>query len=144
MALRAALLSGAPGIVPASLKATQHAGTAPGAPVLIFGALADKKWEEICRILAPIAAKVFTVPVTSERTANAAELAATFRAARPALDAIALPSLTNALSACNEAPFVVITGSLYLVGEALEQLGYSPANAGERGLNEWTAPKIQQ
>ena len=36
--------------------------------------------------------------------------------------------------------FVVITGSLYLVGEALELLGLSPAGEGERGLNEWSAP----
>jgi len=35
--------------------------------------------------------------------------------------------------------FVVIAGSLYLVGEAMELLGLSPGNVvGERGLNEWT------
>ena len=34
---------------------------------------------------------------------------------------------------------VVITGSLYLVGEALELLGFSPAAGGERELNEWQA-----
>ena len=33
--------------------------------------------------------------------------------------------------------FIVITGSLYLVGEALELLGLSPAGGGERRLNEW-------
>ena len=38
--------------------------------------------------------------------------------------------------------FVLITGSLYLIGEALEQLGFSPANTDERGLNEWSAEKI--
>jgi hypothetical protein len=33
----------------------------------------------------------------------------------------------------------MVTGSLYLVGEALEVLGLSPAGVGERGLNEWSA-----
>ena len=35
--------------------------------------------------------------------------------------------------------FAVITGSLYLVGEALELLGFSPATGCERALNEWRA-----
>jgi hypothetical protein len=33
--------------------------------------------------------------------------------------------------------FIVITGSLYLVGEALELLGLSPPAENERALNEW-------
>ena len=51
----------------------------------------------------------------------------------------------EALEKSADDDFVVITGSLYLVGEALELLGLSPAGAGERGLNEWsgaaTAPR---
>jgi hypothetical protein len=35
--------------------------------------------------------------------------------------------------------FVVVTGSLYLVGEALESFGLSPAASDERALNEWSA-----
>jgi len=37
--------------------------------------------------------------------------------------------------------FVVITGSLYLIGEALEQLGVLTADKNERGLNEWSGGK---
>jgi dihydrofolate synthase/folylpolyglutamate synthase len=110
-------------------------------PVIIFGALGDKKWDEICAILAPVAAKVYTVPVASERTASAADLAAAFRAAKPELAVKPVTDLADALDACKNAPFVLITGSLYLVGEALEQLGFSPANPTERALNEWAAPK---
>jgi hypothetical protein len=34
---------------------------------------------------------------------------------------------------------VLITGSLYLVGEAMELLRLAPVtSAGERGLNEWS------
>lgn len=113
-------------------------------PIFIFGALADKKWQEICAILAPLAARVFTVPVASDRTADPRELAAAFHAANPQLEAVAMENLADALNACKHKPFIVITGSLYLVGEALERLGFSPAGADERGLNEWTAPKIQR
>ena len=91
-------------------------------PVLIFGVLADKSWPEICRLLSPVAAKIFTVPVASERSAKPGELANYFRAANPAIQVTALESLPAALNACQDEPFVVITGSLYLVGEALERL----------------------
>jgi dihydrofolate synthase/folylpolyglutamate synthase len=113
-------------------------------PAFIFGALADKNWPDICRLLAPLAAKVFTVPVASERTANPHELAGLFRSANPALRVEAAADLATALNANKNEPFIVITGSLYLIGEALERLGLSPADIGERGLNEWMAPKITQ
>ncbi len=113
-------------------------------PVLIFGALADKSWRDICRILAPLAAKTFTVPVASERTAKAHELAEGFRSANPAAPAVAAANLAVALNESQDEPFVVVTGSLYLIGEALEQLGFSPANPRERGLNEWRAAPVSR
>ena len=141
-ALRAALRAGAPSTASARPPHDpQRAEAVRGAPVFIFGALADKKWSAICRILAPLAAKVFTVPVASERTAAADELAAACHAANPPLQAVAAANLSEALNACKNEPFIVVTGSLYLVGEALELLGLSPASAGERGLNEWSAPQ---
>jgi dihydrofolate synthase/folylpolyglutamate synthase len=128
----------------AALRAALEKEFTGDRPVFIFGALADKKWPEICHILAPLAAKAFTVPVASDRTAAAGELAGAFRAANPKIAAVTAVNLAEALIACKNEPFVVVTGSLYLVGEALEQLGLSPAGAGERGLNEWTTPKIQR
>ena len=125
-----------------ALRAALESEFAGVRPVFIFGALADKKWLEICQILAPLAAKVVTVPVASDRTAAAGELAATFHAANPHIESVPFASFAEALSACSYESFVVVTGSLYLVGEALELLGLSPASMGERGLNEWTAPKI--
>ena len=124
-----------------TLRAALEKEFAGGRPVFIFGALADKDWPGICRTLAPLAAKVFTVPVASERTAAAGELAKVFRAAHPAAAAVAAQDLAAALNACKDEPFVVITGSLYLIGEALVKLGCPPAETDERGLNEWTAPK---
>jgi dihydrofolate synthase/folylpolyglutamate synthase len=111
-------------------------------PALIVGALEDKNWLDICQLLAPLAAKIHTVPVASGRTAAATKLAKAFRSGNPAAEIMAQKSLSAALNASQDEPLVVITGSLYLVGEALELLGRSPTAAGERGLNEWIAPRI--
>jgi dihydrofolate synthase/folylpolyglutamate synthase len=108
---------------------------------LIVGLLADKDWQPMCEMLAPLAGKVFTVPVASERTADAGELAEVFRAVNPQAEVAAAENLSAALFACRDEPFVVITGSLYLIGEALELLGHSPAGTDERGLNEWASKK---
>jgi dihydrofolate synthase/folylpolyglutamate synthase len=106
--------------------------------VLILGVLQDKDWQHICETLSPLAARIFTVPVSSERTADANELAAACGAANPFATISACTSLAEALEKLADDAFVIITGSLYLVGEALELLGHSPAGNGERGLNEWT------
>ena len=99
----------------------------------------DKDWRPMCEILAPLAAKIFTVPVASGRTADAPALAAACRAANPRAEIIPCESLAEALEKTVADEFVVVTGSLYLVGEALELLGLSPAGgSGERPLNEWS------
>jgi dihydrofolate synthase/folylpolyglutamate synthase len=139
------LLDGAHNVAGAeTLRAALEKQFARDRPVFIFGALADKNWPDICRLLAPLAAKVFTVPVASERTANPQELAEIFRSANPTATVEAAADLATALNANKDKPFIVITGSLYLIGEALERLGLSPGSAGERGLNEWMTPKITQ
>jgi dihydrofolate synthase/folylpolyglutamate synthase len=107
---------------------------------LILGVLQDKDWRQICQTLAPLAARIFTVPVSSERSAAARELAAACRVANPKAEIISGGSLSEALKQTTKGDFVVITGSLYLVGEALELLKLLPINDNERALNEWTAP----
>ena len=47
-------------------------------PLLIVGLLADKDWREMARLLAPLAGRILTVPVTSGRTVSAADLKAAF------------------------------------------------------------------
>jgi dihydrofolate synthase/folylpolyglutamate synthase len=106
---------------------------------LILGVLQDKDWRHICGTLAPMAARIFTVPVASERTADARELAAACRAANPTAEIAVCDSLRRALDQAASDRFVVVAGSLYLVGEALELLGLSPATGDERALNEWSA-----
>jgi len=125
----------------AVLRAALETDFAGRKPTLIFGSLADKKWVDICGILAPLAYQIITVPVASKRTADAAELAQTFRALRPAADVRACPGLADALNACKDRGFIVITGSLYLVGEALDRLGQACAGARERELNEWSGDR---
>lgn len=110
-------------------------------PAFILGALEDKNWREICRLLAPLGGKVFTVPVASARSATADELARECRHANPQAEVTPCENLPAALAACLGEPFVVITGSLYLIGEALERIGLSPDGSGERGLNEWSPPR---
>ena len=51
--------------------------------MLVLGVLQDKDWRQICEILAPLAMRIFTVPVASERTAEAQELAAACRVLNP-------------------------------------------------------------
>ena len=53
-----------------------------------------------------------------------------------------VPSLKLVLNQTKGDPLVVITGSLYLIGEALEWLHLTPeAGASERTLNEWGGAK---
>jgi dihydrofolate synthase/folylpolyglutamate synthase len=106
---------------------------------LILGVLQDKDWRQICETLAPLAVRISTVPVSSERTADARELAAACRAVNSTAEIVACDSLREALGKLVSDDFVVIAGSLYLVGEALESFGLSPATGDERALNEWGA-----
>jgi dihydrofolate synthase / folylpolyglutamate synthase len=83
---------------------------------LIFGALSDKDYFTMLKILEPISREVFFVPISSERAAMPGELAAVsgmphriFSSVKDAIDASSGRTL--------------ITGSLFLVGEALESLG---------------------
>ena len=105
---------------------------------LILGVLSDKDWAPICETLAPLAAHIALTPVASERTASPMTLAEGCRRTNPAAKVAVCGSLKEALAAMEREPFVVITGSLYLVGEALELLQVSTApGAKESSLNEW-------
>jgi len=108
-------------------------------PTLILGMLADKDWREMARLLAPLAGRVITVPVTSARTVPPEDLKAAIVASGAGRPVRAANSLQEALRWSAADPCLLITGSLYLVGEALSLLEPDPhAIAGERSLNEWT------
>ena len=107
-------------------------------PTLIVGMLADKNWQLMCDQLASLAGRVVTVPVGSDRSASATDLAAVCRELLPHATE-ACQSLSEAFSKTESDRLVVVTGSLYLVGEALELLGlFATGSVSERSLNEWT------
>jgi len=107
-------------------------------PALILGILEDKDWRLMCEILAPIASRVVCVPLSSERTMAPATLIAACRRANPFADAQTCSSVAEAMRKLASEPFVLASGSLYLIGEAMEQLELAVAPASdERGLNEW-------
>jgi len=105
---------------------------------LVLGILSDKDWPGMCRILAPLSARILLVPVPSERSATPQELGDACRRANPAAQVAEYSSLRDVWPDAAQNEFVVIAGSLYLIGEAMELLQLSTARPnGERGLNEW-------
>jgi dihydrofolate synthase/folylpolyglutamate synthase len=81
---------------------------------LVFGALADKAWEPMLRALSPLAAARYYATPKGRAAAGLDELAAVANGAaagdpRAAIDA--------ALAGASPGDTIVVTGSLYLVGE---------------------------
>ena len=106
---------------------------------LILGVMKDKDWSKLCQILAPLASRIIVSAIGSERTAHPADLLKACCIANPSAAVESAPSLRDAMGKASNDPFVVITGSLYFVGEALEVLDAADDAAGqERTLNEWT------
>ena len=131
------LLDGAHNVAGAqALREALEKGFTAGKRTLILGVLQDKDWRHICDTLAPLAARIVAVRVSSERTADANELAAACRVANAAAEVTTVDSMSGALEKSADDEFVVVAGSLYLVGEALEILGLAPGKS-ERALNEW-------
>jgi dihydrofolate synthase/folylpolyglutamate synthase len=113
-------------------------------PTMILGILQDKDCQPMCETLAPLAARIITVPVNSRRSASPQELAAACRAVNPGAKVEACDSLRAALDRAGADPFLVVTGSLYLIGEAMELLELSPTKvSNERNLNEWGGLPVQ-
>jgi dihydrofolate synthase/folylpolyglutamate synthase len=83
---------------------------------VIFGALADKDYSAMLRILEPISREVLLVPISSERSAAPEALAAACT-----IQHRIFQSVKEALEASRGR--VLVTGSLFLVGEALQVLG---------------------
>jgi dihydrofolate synthase/folylpolyglutamate synthase len=109
---------------------------------LVLGILRDKDWIHMCGILAPLAARILLVPVPSERSATPQELGDACRRINPQAEVLECATLSQALAAAAQDPFLTLAGSLYLIGEAMELLQLSPAmSPGERGLNEWKMVK---
>ena len=135
-----ALLDGAHN--PAGAEALRVALQAefPGArPTVIFGVFRDKDSARMCQTLAPLAGRVILTAVQSERSEEPAKLVAACRQANPSVAIEQSASLAEALALAQGDSLVVIAGSLYLIGEAMELLHLAPIRASdEKGLNEWS------
>lgn len=114
------------------LAATLREHTPAGHLTLILGVLRDKNYARICSILAPLANQILCVPVNNSRTSDPADLADLCRTANPQAIVAALPSLADAFARARAggSGTIAITGSLFLVGEALGRLGLqAPSSA---------------
>lgn len=95
-------------------------------PQVIFGCLRDKDTPAIVSRLQTIAAGFHLVPVGSPRTHDPRDLARHIQG----LPVVLHESLSSALEACSQTTEpVLITGSLFLVGEALGILDPQPTNS---------------
>jgi folylpolyglutamate synthase/dihydropteroate synthase len=100
--------------------------------------LADKDWQPMCEQLAPLAQRIITMPVASVRSAAPAELAAACQISNPRAEVHVARDLAHALELVAADAFVIIAGSLYLIGAALAVLDPQFHDVDdERGLNEW-------
>ena len=93
---------------------------------LLFAVLRDKAVGEITEILFPIAEQVIITVVDNPRAASPEEVAAS---SRMSTDVVLAPDLDGALKRALELAgrdgFLVITGSIYLVGAVLSRLNIS-------------------
>jgi len=83
---------------------------------LIFGCLDDKPVEELAQILFPLFDRVLLVPVPSPRAASGSRLLAAAQSV--GTPATLQPNILTALQSLPADQDAVITGSVYLVGEA--------------------------
>lgn len=88
---------------------------------LVFGALRDKDLRGMGRQLFPLASSIHLSPVANSRSADPQSVASLHRrfAARMRLHGSSAESLRAAWQECSPGGVVVVTGSLYLVGELL-------------------------
>ncbi|HUJ10422.1 MAG TPA: folylpolyglutamate synthase/dihydrofolate synthase family protein [Verrucomicrobiae bacterium] len=94
---------------------------------LILGILRDKNYDQMCQILAPLAEHILNAPVNSERTSDPDQLARWCKAANPSAHVGISRNVAEAYAEASRLNpgVIVIAGSLFLVGEALDRLGFA-------------------
>ncbi len=99
--------------------------------VVVFGAMRDKAIDEIARVLFPVAERVIATHAAHNpraATADDIRLAGEATGAQIETTADVKSAMERAFAATRELPgaLVVITGSIYIVGEAMQVLGVQP------------------
>jgi dihydrofolate synthase/folylpolyglutamate synthase len=107
---------------------------------VIVGMLRDKSWMESVSLMIPFADRLIAVPVKSDRTLPSTELADFCRKIKSAAlqEVLECNSISSAFAIADGNAVTVVTGSLYLIGEAIEALGLSLLEQREPPLNEWS------
>jgi len=101
---------------------------------LILALLADKDAPGVIAALLPVAARIICSPVRSPRALPPSELAALVHAQSPSAAVSVADSLAAALADARAGDGrILVTGSLFLAGEALVRLGLAD------GAHEWSA-----
>ena len=108
-----------------ALRSTLSAAYGERAITLVFGVLRDKAMSEMAEILFPIAERVIVTHANNPRSASAQEIR---EAARRVAGEISeaenvAAALQQASRVAGADGLVVITGSIYIVGEAMRTLG---------------------
>ena len=128
------VLAGAPEVVfdvahnPAgawALRSTLSASYEGRRLIFVFGAMRDKAIAEIAEILFPLAERVVATSADNPRSATPEEIRSAARRTHSDIDV--RPDVTSAIEHARELAgadgVVVITGSIYIVGEAMRALG---------------------
>ena len=105
-------------------------------PTIIIGMLKDKDWEKSCSIIGNLGEKYITTSVNNYRTLTP-ELLSLELAKYHHGSVQSAVSLKEALDDVKESSFILICGSLYLIGEALKLLSDQKCYPIESKLNEW-------
>ena len=97
--------------------------------IFVFGAMRDKALGEIADILFPLAEQVIATHADTPRSATAEEIRnAASRTGTPIqCTATVAEAVARAKQAAGSDGMVVVTGSIYVVGEALQALGWEDA-----------------
>ncbi len=108
-----------------ALRSTLSAAYKERAPTFVFGAMRDKAIGEMAEILFPMAERVIVTHADNPRSATIEEIREA--ASRASSEIEGAPNMAAALAMAKTSArrddVVVITGSIYIVGEAMRLLG---------------------
>ena len=112
----------------------------PNTPkAILLGMLQDKRTKLCLKPLAALSNRFYLAPVKSARSLSPSSLAAQLAQISGHNAKIkTFQTFNDALAAAEEAPLLIICGSLYLVGEALAILNHTSLNPAHSALNDWT------
>jgi dihydrofolate synthase/folylpolyglutamate synthase len=111
-----------------STLSSAYPDSGSGRPItMVFGVMRDKAMQEITEILFPIAAQVIVTRANNPRSASPDEIRRAAARVAPGIDIedaedVAL-AVERARKVAGQEGLVVVTGSIYIVGEAMRMLG---------------------